>query len=66
MGGHDNVVSLTDRRLGRCPLCERTVRFSDNFVRMDGAFVHLSCGIDPEHGERRPDGVHAVPPLESA
>jgi hypothetical protein len=40
-----NVIRLDGRILGACYACGRPVRFGDNFIRMRGAPVHLSCAL---------------------
>ena len=46
MADEHNVVSLTDRVLGECPVCREAVIFVENFIRTSGAFVHLRCTLD--------------------
>jgi hypothetical protein len=61
----DNVISLADRVLGECPGCREPVLFAENFVRMDRAFVHVTCTISPGGPRPRPpreDFPRAAPP----
>jgi hypothetical protein len=65
---NDNVVSLADRVLGRCPRCCEPVVVAENFIRAGGAFLHVSCiarahGLTVERGDfPRP----APPPVQGA
>ena len=45
MANEPNVVSLTERVLGECPVCREPVIFAQNFIRTSGAFVHVRCTL---------------------
>jgi hypothetical protein len=55
-----NVVRLDDYALGVCLACSRPIRFADNFVRLRGRPIHLSCALVAARTIRgEPDGTAA-------
>jgi hypothetical protein len=42
--GH-NVIDLSGRRLGRCPVCREPVMFSEDFFRLSGFVLHVRCAL---------------------
>jgi hypothetical protein len=56
----DNVVSLEHRTLGSCFACALPVHFGDNYIRLRGQPVHLSCALVAARTMR--DGPGSVRP----
>jgi hypothetical protein len=45
MSRRDNVVDLSGRRLGRCPVCREPVTFNEDFFRLSGFVLHVRCAL---------------------
>jgi hypothetical protein len=41
-----NVIDLSSRQLGSCPVCRQPVVFQDNFVRLGGFVLHIRCAVE--------------------
>jgi hypothetical protein len=57
-----NVVRLDDRVLGACYACARDIHYADNFIRLRGEPVHLSCALVAARAMR--DGPDVEPTRE--
>ena len=44
-GDDRTVVRLDDRPLGTCFACALPVRYADNYIRLRGHPIHLSCAL---------------------